>query len=459
MSSKIQILKFGGTSVADAIAMNNVYKIIKTTITNSIDTNLIIFLSATAKTTDQLLETINFALKNDLNKALETKNKIYERHFKIIKDLDLTKDNKLVDSINDLFKKLEILIKGVYYLGEITPKAKDSILATGELCSTLIFSSFLKIKLNNISSSWFDIREVMITDSNFSQATPDFNEIKNQSEKVLIPFIKNYTIIITQGFIGSTKSGETTTLGRGGSDYSASIIGSILDAEKIEIWTDVSGIYTTDPRVVKNAYPQIEVSFKEAAELAYFGAKVLHPSSILPAMNKNIPVYVKNTHSPDEPGTRIASNKQENKNLIAIAFRKNVTMINIESTRMLNAYGFLAKIFSILSKYEISVDLISTSEISVSLTLDSKIVNLDAIKELKKYANITIKENVSIIALVSENIKIIENFLETVFKTLKNIPVEMITYGSSNINLSIVVEDKFLEESIKKLHKMFFENI
>lgn len=516
------ILKFGGTSVADANSMKNVAEIIvsklidnyklsqrekidnkyseKLNYRNNKNNNinyiklknienrkfnktLVVFLSATAKTTDTLLNIINLALKGSIADALKLKEQLLLKHVNIIKDLNIDlntnsninkntdknknisinlnknidKNKELLKNISELYKKLEILIKGICYLGEITPKAKDSILSIGELSSTLIFSAYFSIQFPEIKSQYFDIRKVMITDSNFTAANPLYREINKRCENYLIPLLKNNNVIITQGFIGSNNKGETTTLGRGGSDFSASIIGSCLHSNKIEIWTDVSGIFTADPRIVKNSYPQKEISFKEAAELAYFGAKVLHPSSILPAMEKNIPVFVKNTHKPQDYGTKITKTGFNKPYLKAIAFRKNVTMINIESTRMLNAYGFLAKIFTILSKYKISVDLISTSEISVSITLDSGNIKNDAISELEKYATVTIKKGVSIIALVSENIKSQKFFLIKVFDTLKDVPVEMITFGSSNVNLSLVIEDKYLEDAVKKLHYNLFE--
>lgn len=445
----MRVLKFGGTSVKDAEAMQRVENILE-----QFTGKLIVVLSATSGTTNILLEMLTFASKGILEEAQKLKNESKKRHFEIIEKLGLMSSNSLIEEIEGVFQNLESLLKGVYYLRETTERASDVAISFGETISTKIFTEYLKAK--NKKCVWFDAREVIIT-SKDSQNSPSLVRIKNASQLKISPLFHENDLIITQGFIAKDENEIPTTLGRGGSDLTASLLGNALEAEAIEIWTDVSGVMTVDPRTVETAFAQKELSFKEAAELAYFGARVLHPRTIQPAMDKNIPVWVKNTLLPNDFGTLITNESKNIKTVKAIAFRKNITVITVQSTGMFMAHGFLEKLFQIFSKYEIAIDLISTSEITVSLTIDDT-KNLEKAKiELEELAKVRVMENLSIIALVGEEIKNSEGFLKKVFTALDKIPIEMISFGASNVNLSLVLPNVNLNEAVRKLHKELFE--
>ncbi len=446
----MKILKFGGTSVQDAEAMRRVAEIVA-----GCREPVLVVLSATAGTTNQLLQMVDLAAQGHMEEASALKKEMEKRHLEIIKQLGLEKDRRLKNEITRLISTLEILLIGIYYLREATPRVRDAVAAHGELFSTHIFAAYFRRR--NPQSRWFDIREVMLTDNQFGEAQPNRERLQQRAEEQLRPLLEEGNTVITQGFIGRTGDGLVTTLGRGGSDYTAALLGHALNAEVIEIWTDVSGIMTVDPRLVSTARTQRELSFKEAAELAYFGAKVLHPSTIQPAMEKRIPVVVKNTLTPEDPGTTIVHHSSRPGEVKAIAFRQNVTMLTVESTRMLMAYGFLERIFEVFARHRISIDLISTSEISVSLTLDNGVKLEQVLQELGEFSRVEVKTGMSIISLVGENIKESPGFLARVFSTLKDFPIEMISFGASNVNLSLVTPDKNLKESVVKLHRVFFE--
>jgi aspartate kinase len=446
----MKVLKFGGTSLKDADKMKDVVKILESYLEP-----IIVVLSATSGTTDALLEMVALSSQGEMS-ALSEKRKILEtKHFNIIKNLGLNQDDTLKNEIKEFFVKIEIFLLGIYYLREITPRVSDAIVSHGELLSTKIFSAYLNSL--NVACLWFDIREVLKTDGQFGSAIPNRELLVQLSQEKIRPQLKQKKVIVTQGFLGSTKDGLTTTLGRGGSDYTAALLGFALDANTIEIWTDVSGVMTADPRIVSNVFTQKDLSFKEAAELAYFGAKVLHPSTMLPAMDKKIPVIVKNTLHPQESGTTITPESIRPGICKAIAFRKEIMILTVESSRMLMAYGFLERIFEVFSRNKISVDLISTSEISVSLTIDNSQFKPEIVNELCQFSKVKITQNMAIVALVGENIKTSKDFLSKAFKSLNHIPIEMITFGTSNVNLSVVVPQDQVEKSVKQLHSAFFE--
>ncbi len=296
-----------------------------------------------------------------------------------------------------------------------------------------------------------------MTDDNFLNAAPDLKAIRGNCRKLLAPELREAKFVVTQGFIGATTNGLTTVLGRGGSDYTAAILGFALDADGVEIWTDVPGVMTADPRIVPSAYSLRELSFTEAAELSFFGARVLHPSTLLPAMEKNIPVQVKNTLNATDPGTLITRQPAHPGRVKAIAFRRHINVVTVESTRMLLAFGFLEKMFEIFARYRIPVDLISTSEISVSLTVGETERLSDIAGELRKFSTVTIKERMASISLVGDSIKQEPAFLKTVFNALDRVNLEMITFGASNNNLSFVTPEAVLENVVLQLHQALFE--
>ncbi len=453
------VTKFGGTSVGDSSSFLNVVKIVELASARSPD-GVLVVLSAMAGVTNLLLTGANQALNNDLEGSNTTIDQIRHKHETAITELfaDSAAKSRLNSTLDSYFNELSILYQGISYLGELSAKSLDNIAKFGELLSSNIFFELL---LNHgFKSGYLDIRDVLITDSDFSKANPIMEEINNRVKDSLIPRFKLTPIIVTQGFIASTLNKATTTLGRGGSDYSAAIMGLALKAQAIEIWTDVDGMMSCDPRIVPEAKVIDEVSFEEASELAYFGAKVLHPLTIRPAVDNNIPVKILNSKNPNHKGTTI-SNKipqaNDKSNIRAIAFKKGITAIFVSSPKMLMAYGFLAKVFTVFEKYKTSIDLISTSEVSVALTIDNKAHLNDIYNDLSQLAKITHKDNLAIVTVVGQYFRNQSGTCGQVFETLKDINILMISGGASDINLSFVVKDTDVIECVKKLHQKFFD--
>ncbi len=444
------VLKFGGTSVQSAEAIKNVVSIVQ-----SRQGKRLVVVSALAGVTNKLVDIIKNLNSENLSEALILSEKLLERHISTAKELQLK--SRVFDYIKSKISELQNLLNALDVLGEISPKSKDMILSFGELLSSfLVFEAFRKT-LENVG--FIDIRNVLKTDSVYNEANVNLKETKKNAENIINEMFKENDIIITQGFIASNLQGFTTTLGRGGSDYSASILASVLKAEKLEIWTDVDGILTSDPKIVKDTLLIKELSYNEASELAFFGAKVLHPKTIYPAVKDEIPVWVLNTFNPDKSGTKILSKTASKKMIKAIAFRKGTIVININSNRMLGAYGFLSTVFDIFRKHQTSVDLVTTSEVSISLTIDDP-KNLDLIlKDLKKFSTIEVQKKQAIISAIGEGIKNTSGIASRFFNALKGINITMVSLGASEINLSIVVSEKDLERALSILHKEFFSNL
>ncbi|MCX7786184.1 MAG: lysine-sensitive aspartokinase 3 [Spirochaetes bacterium] len=444
------VLKFGGTSVQNATMMDRALDITS----NRINDAPILVASAMAKITDTLIKMSAAAADGDGETALALLEEIMKRHTHVAKEF-LTGSNleEAIRRLETFKQELYSLVKGVSLLKECSKRTLDTILAFGELLSTTLLA--YRAKERGIPSEYVDSRLFMRTDDSFSNAAPQMKEIRKLAKKYLKPVPGK--IIVCQGFIGSTAEGVTTTLGRGGSDYSATLIGAAIGASSVEIWTDVDGIMTTDPRVIPNARSIPEISYQEAAELAYFGAKVVHPSSIQPAIEQKIPVWVKNTHNPDHPGTVILPDV-ESSGLRAIAAKKSITLINVVSSRMLNAYGFLSKIFSIFEKHRTPVDLIATSEVSVTMSVDNTSRLKEITHELQQYGEVDVRRSRAIVCLVGKNIWDNGEWFIRAFTALRSIPVKLISYGGSHINLSLVVEEENCEEAIRCLHREFFEH-
>jgi aspartate kinase len=437
------VMKFGGSSVKDAKMFNKVAEIV----TSKQTQKPVVVLSAVKGTTDQLLAALNESIddKYDSYKKIENNHKI------ILQDLDITQD--LVDEeLNDLKKALEVNSKEK----DQDAKLIDYISFFGERMSVKILAALLN-KQGTKSESFVSGDIGLITDSKFGDAT-----ILGDSPKKLNDFIKKLDLIpIITGFGGKDEKGEFTTFNRGGSDYVAALIGSAIDAEEIQIWTDVNGIMSSDPRIVDNAKTIPELSFDEASELAYFGAKVLHPKTILPAVEKNIPVLVLNTFEPDNKGSTIVKEcKNDCQDFIkAISYKKGIIIIDFKSTRMLDAHGFLLKIFEVFEKYKKPIDMIATSEINVSMTVDSK-ENLDNIKqELKGVSRINISENQAIIYVVGTGMKSKPGSAGRIFQTLgkNNINVGLISQCSEEVSVGFAVNEKDAENAVKVLHKEFIK--
>jgi aspartate kinase len=335
---------------------------------------------------------------------------------------------------------------------------KDAIVSYGEqLSSRLLTEVCCAINLN---TRQVDARRLIVTDEEYGAATPVWNETEKLVRLELQPSIDNGEIPVLGGFIGATYSGETTTLGRGGSDYSAALIGAALRAGEIQIWTDVTGVLTCDPRIVPEARTLKTLSYEEAAELAYFGAKVLHPKTIQPAVDFSIPVRVCNSHKPDERGTMILPKSETTRRKVkSIAHKTGITILRISSARMLGSYGFMSALFQIFERYRTVIDVISTSEVSVSLTLDNT-TSLDAIiNELKRLGEVEIETNNAVVCVVGEGLRGTSGVASQIFSTISDINISLISHGASSVNMTFVVKEEQVKEVIKRLHETFFKQI
>jgi aspartate kinase len=443
------VQKFGGTSVGSSKLIDQVLDISSA----ELHRGLVLVASAMGKTTDALVRMGTLAADGRADEAREELRDLRNRHYGSLVDLvEVPLYEEAKETVDRLFAELESLLTGLILIQEVSPRSLDTLLSFGERLSTTLL--FFRARQRSIPAVLLDSRQLIRTDSNYNRAAIDL-EVTNSHIRQLVP-AEPGTLYIAQGFIASDDQNVTTTLGRGGSDYSATIIGAALDAEEVQIWTDVTGIMTSDPRLIENARTIDELSYAEAAELSYFGAKVIHPSTIQPAVEKQIPVWVKNTTKPHETGSRIHAHGQS-RGIQAIAGKKGVTLVNVHSSRMLNAYGFLKRIFEVFEKYRIPVDLIATSEVSVSLTIEDSSRIADVTAELEAFSTITVETGKAIISLVGQDLWKQSRFTARVFSAMVDIPVRMISLGSSDINLSLVVPEEMLDSAIKSLHSALFD--
>ncbi|MBI9099253.1 MAG: aspartate kinase [Spirochaetaceae bacterium] len=442
------VLKFGGTSVENCEKIDRVLDIAN----SQIDRAPVLVFSAMGKTTNKIEDIIEHAVIGDRDKANILVDQIKEMHLKTAGEF--LSGGILASTqadINDLISQLSSLVKGLSLLHECSPRSRDALLSFGELLSTRIIAS--RAMERGIKTELIDARSFLITDENFNAAIPLLDKIDEAiGEKV---FPEPLKLIVTQGFISSTENGVTTTLGRGGSDYSSTLIGSSLSAQEVQIWTDVDGIMTSDPRYVKGAKTINSITYSEAGELAFFGAKVVHPATIQPAVRQQIPVLVKNTLNPEGPGTSILP-VVDDRGVKAITGKRDITVVSITSSKMLNAYGFLKNIFTIFDRYKTPVDLISTSEVSVSMTIENPEHVDNIVRELEEMGTASVEYKKAIICLVGQELWKDSVFVSRVFGSLNGTPIRMISLGASDTNLSIVVPENKLNETIQSLHDEFF---
>ena len=436
------VMKFGGTSVEDAIAIERSCNIV----VERLSRKPLVVVSALGGATNNLLEAGTLAARGEIVKAMEIAERLEKRHFNLLR------------STSEHFIRLRELLKALAAIGEFSPRTQDLIASYGEAMSSLIFVD--RMKLIGFDAVHIDARRCMITDENFGKAAPILELTTAQLEEAARPHLNAGRVVVMGGYIGSTASGITTTLGRGGSDYSAAIAGAALNAEEIQIWTDVDGMMTTDPRIVPTAYKVREISFDEASELAYFGAKVLHPMTVLPAVEKNIPVYILNSRKPAGTGTKITRQARPCRNMIkSIAVKRGITVVTVSSSRMLMAHGFLKALFEIFDLHRTSVDMVATSEVSVSLTLDN-IASLDAIvADLRQLGDVEITSKAALICLVGNNLKYTPGVARRAFGCLSDINILMVSHGASNINFSFIVDEKDAMATVQRLHADFFSEI
>ncbi len=440
-------MKFGGTSVKDEKAIKRTIEIVKNR-----NNSAFVVVSALAGITNKLVQITELISKRNPNEANNLSDNIKQIHLDLATQLGVFQSTSsfIIDSCDELQR----IIYALDVIGEISNKSKDKILAIGETLSSFIVAEYANTVLLN--SKHVDSRELIRTDCNYTSAEVDFTSTQEKISQHLQNH-KNIDIFICGGFISSDEYGNTTTLGRGGSDYTAAVIAKCINAEKLEIWTDVDGILTSDPRLIGNAMLIREISYIEAAELAFFGAKVLHPKTIYPAIESAIPVYVLNSYKPYGSGTLIQRKSNYSNMIKAIAFRKNITVINISSNRMLGAYGFLAKVFDVFLMNETSVDLVTTSEVSISLTIDNDCNLNEIMKDLSSFASIEIIPNQAIISVIGEGIRNTTGIASQFFGAVNGINISMISMGASEVNLSIALSENELESAVKCLHNEFFE--
>lgn len=449
------VMKFGGTSVQDAEAIDRAAQIVK----ERLPQRPVVVVSAMAKVTDQLLNMARAAGAGDRDTALKLCRQLQERHYNTAGELLGT--GLFTNFHNDLaahFESLDELLRGIVAVGELTPRTTDLIAAYGEILSSNVVTAAFAAR--GLASVLVDSRQCIVTDSTHTRAAPLLEETNQQLQTKVSPLIAEGIVPVLGGFIGATKAGTTTTIGRGGSDFSAAIIGAALGAERIEIWTDVDGMMTTDPNICPDAKRIKIISFDEAAELAYFGAKVLHPATVLPAIQKNIPVYILNSRNPGCEGTRISARAPHSRNFFkAIAAKKRITIIDVAAPRMLLAHGFLKSIFDAFERHRIAVDVVSTSEVSVSLTVDSNESIPALAADLAKLADVKYEGRKAIVCLVGENLRETPGITARVFAELTDVKIRMISQGASEINLTFVIEEDAVPGVIKRLHKAFFSEL
>ncbi|MCO4780895.1 MAG: lysine-sensitive aspartokinase 3 [Candidatus Cloacimonetes bacterium] len=438
------VCKFGGTSVGDAECITRCADIVL-----SDPLHKVVLVSATSGTTNDLVQ-----ICQDFSQSVAIVTKLKEKHYQIASDLSCSRD--VFYAIDTLINELHTLALGISYLHDCSSRTKDRILSIGERLSSLLLSYVIQQRDRLCKN--FDIRNVMMTDSNHCSAKPQIDEIKNKVNDLMYPLLNEDYIIVSQGFIGSNAKGVTTTLGRGGSDLSAALMAQALQAKELKIYTDVAGMKTTDPRIVENVLSINELSFDEAAELATFGAKILHPSTLIPAIQCDIPVYLASSFEPDTLGTYIKSHVDQKPIVRAIALKQDQYLLTIKNPRMLEACGFLASVFEVFSNFKISVDLITTSEISIAVSIDKDIKeNEEFIKELAKFGQIDFEENLSIIALVGNNITHTKGIAQKLFLNLTNHNIRMLCMGASSHNVCFLVDSSNSKEVVKILHKEFLE--
>lgn len=449
-NSPFVIAKFGGTSVANYAAMNKSADVVLS------NKNVrVVVLSASAGITNLLVELSEGC---DADKRNELLQKVQDIQYAIIDNLQHAE--VIREEINRLLENIAHLADSASLA--TSEALTDEMVSHGELMSTLLFVEILRERGAN--SHWFDVRKVMKTNSSFGRAEPDLQQLKESAQHLLLPRLQN-DLIITQGFIGQDSKGRTTTLGRGGSDYTAALLAEVLNLSRVDIWTDVPGIYTTDPRVVPAAQRIDEIAFDEAAEMATFGAKILHPATLLPAVRAGIPVFVGSSKAPEAGGTLVCDRTENPPQYRALTLRRKQTLLTLHSLKMLHARGFLAEIFTILLRHNISVDLITTSEVSVALTLDTtgststngSLLTNALMTELSALCRVEVEENLALVAIIGNELSQVNGLGKQIFGALESFNIRMISYGASNHNMCLLVPGDNAEEIVRTLHSNLFE--
>lgn len=444
-------MKFGGTSVEGATAFQNAARIVSERVAQ----RPVVVVSAMAGFTDALLSSLKEASNAGAAHALTTLDKHFDRHFRVIESVLSSQAPRLRELVEQSRNEIRELLKETETAGR-RKVTEDAVASNGERLSATLLAAVLSE--NNYSARDVDARQCLITDDNHGCAVPFMDETIRNTREQLQPLLDSATIPVLGGFIGSSVNGATTTLGRGGSDYSAAIFGAALEAQEIQIWTDVPGVLTADPRLVPRARTVPELSFEEAAELAYFGAKVLHPKTLQPAIERNIPVRICNSRNQDGGSTLVVATTEKSAQTVkAIAHKTGVTTVQITAARMLGAYGFLRALFEVFDRHRTAVDVVTTSEVSVSLSLDDTSSLPAIVADLEKLGSVNVEEGRAILCVVGEGLRSTPGIAARIFSTISNINVSLISQGASRINLTFAIEEARAREAVQRLHEEFFE--
>jgi aspartate kinase len=447
------VMKFGGTSVKDVEAVQGLVRVVA----RELRPRLVV-VSALAGVTDALLEAARLAEEGDALRAAQAVRALHRRHEEMAAVVRATQRRAdLLATIDALFDELESIVRALAVVEEVSPRSRDAIVAFGELASSRIVAAALEDA--GVPAPWLDARAVLVTDAQHGAAQADRQATDDRLRALVSPRLADGLVPVVGGFVGATASGLTTTLGRGGSDYSAALFGAGLAADEIQIWTDVDGMLTADPRVVSEPRVVPQLSFDEASELAYFGAKVLHPSTILPAVGLGIPVRILNSHRPEGAGTLVTRSAPEGGDgPTAIACKRGLTRIDITSTRMLMAYGFLRRVFEVFERFRTPVDVVTTSEVSVSVTIDDR-RGLDGIvAELSAFADVACEDAMAIVCAVGERLRTDARLATRVLGALDGLPLAMVSQGGSRKNITVVLRDGDAPAAMERLHRRFFES-
>jgi aspartate kinase len=449
---KPTVMKFGGTSVKDAEAFRRVAEIVLGEKENS----PVVVTSAMSKVTDALLNAFELAKRDEPQQALASLEPHFERHVEVAKQLiGEEAQARFFDELEKSKGELTEILQRVSRRSLPLQLLKDVVVAYGEQLSSRLLTEVCKAA--GLMARHADSRRLIMTDDEHGAANPLWNETERIIQNELHSLINHGEIPVMGGFIAASRSGETTTLGRGGSDYSAALVGAALRAREIQIWTDVTGVLTTDPRLVPEAYTLPVLSYEEAAELAYFGAKVLHPKTIQPAVDFSIPVRVCNSHQPAEKDKMILSESAETENKIkSIAYKKGITILRITSARMLGSYGFMSALFQVFERHRTVIDVISTSEVSLALTIDNTASLENVVRDLERLGKVETEVGNAVVCVVGEGLRESVGLAAKLFSTISDINISLISHGASGVNVTFVVKEESLNEVIKRLHKAFF---
>ncbi len=447
------VMKFGGTSTQDAAAMANVAHIVKAHLAKQ----PIVVISAIAGATNALETIGGSAADQKIGESQNVIDELLGRHLRIVDTLikDRSRNSELQGVLANARRDLEELVRGVSILRELTPRTLDAFYAYGELLSSRLIAAVLQEE--RVDTVWIDTKEFMITDDHHNRALPLMESVETRLQALAFPLMKQDKVLVTQGYIGVTSTGRRTTMGRESSDYSAAVIGAALGVEDIQIWTDVDGILTADPRIVEAPMKVKQLSFEEAYELSFFGAKVLHPNTMLPAIEKNIPIHIYNSRHPQRSGTKVTVSGPEGDPVVkSVAYKKNMVLLSVRPKKRYGQFGFWEHLYNILTEYGAMPGMTVTSEFSIAFAIDAK-SNLPAIvHEMNAIGHVELAENKAILCLVGSNIKSSRQLMARLLHAMGTAGVDMVSFGASRSNVSIVLDETQVLDAVRRVHEEFF---